>query len=151
MLTKLFGVVGDIPGINSIDTCLTAGELGKFLKLRFCGLQRSLSEISNKPLYPLYSLCHSGFERHLGIVIKTQQPGLLSLQFKKLDNELAIIPLTSIGPRFARPGDIGLIGLSPKGGVLTIGHKRDIGGGLESEYPALLSTALSLFPGEIEC
>ena len=81
-------------------------------------------------------VCHPVLQRVLGIVCKSQQRRHLGAKRQNLHHERAVIKLSGIRTRIARPGYVGFIHRFPQYPVFTERHERNVGRRLQRKTPA---------------
>ena len=140
----LLGVIGDVPRLQlGCAGAFQAPPEGQQLFVLAAEVGLGLMpQIVEKLLRPVAAVSHAVFQHQVGEIAVADQRRLLPPQIQDAADQRAVVPLPADGASV-----VGAVDLLAGGGVIQVGHQRDVAGRLEREAPAGQALSRRALPG----
>ncbi len=139
VLAELLRIVGDIPGLQGIDTVQVPGIVGQFREFPAGPLHGPQGQIVEEGQDLGRVLRHLGRQGAFGEVGEAEQLGQLMPQCQDLLHQVGVVPAPGIRALVRGAGTVGRVDLLAQGPVVGVGHHRHVGGEVQGEEPAGLA------------
>ena len=136
-LFQFFRIKSDIPGFQMFFTVFLEGKTSKRFEFFRTSLFGATGQRSKKVAHFFGRTRHPALKRVLGIALKPQKRCHFGSECQYPHHQGSIIKLSGIRTLVARPGDIRLVHLLPKGSVFTKHHEGNVGRRLQRKPPAV--------------